>query len=652
MLNRLSILNTKIILLVFITMGQASGATVTSFKENVVHLRKSSGESLSRGDKVCIKNNDSNALSCGEITKNFARSAKARFKNTRGLKRGQRARKPVIVSNSRQSISCQPPKIQMVIPTRSFVRINQGSRCGIAYGQKLCFYGNNRLLSCGKVTLVGSDAANVAIPARKVKKLQIGHIAKASSNTQLSRPKEKASKGDFGESFFNINQGMASILKKDKKEKIKEKHVYFGGYFKEGLAYGDYTANGERLSDEYQRRRDFKKIRSTLNLGLDLNFSKTLKARFEVNGWYDYVYQYRGKENFENATIKAYETDLDIRDGYFEQTISPKLSVKVGRQIIAWGESDFSQIADIPNPRDQLEVGLVDVEDSRLSVFASKISHVKKQSETNLVLVHEMRGNRLPAEGSDFDPFGDARDVIVFEGPKKQRDSLENTEIFLRYKRIFNGGQIALVAGEHFDDDAHLTLSQFESDGEVTLTTAHLTYKRIRTLAAAANKTSGSTLYKAETGINLGRSLSRKDVLEQINSDPSGQSLVITESKNTLEGMIGLEYSGITDLMIVVEAVNERVLDHKETLFQNRDEGRLNTLLSYEIDEGQTEFDLSWTHLNRGEGEVYRLSATFDIMDNLEMDLGYLDFEFTEEASTLQKYNDQDRYFANLKLSF
>ena len=438
---------------------EAEAGTVVQVKNSsqTAVVRKLSTEpGFRQGNTICFYKGFS-IKTCGQVKGKVRGTSKVlvKVRHPRKVRRGYLAKG--LTSYQRNMISCNGAvRIQRIIRANSFVTINRGRQCGLRSGQRLCFYGNNRKQACGRIAKTSAYKSMVKVNSNRIRLLEAGYVARTENNQNIqsiqrqSQQRQfqsgsqqvvrKGNKGDFGEKFFSINRGMASVLKEEKNS-FDTKPYYLGGYIKEDFAYA-YEKEDKELT----------KIKTTLNLGLDLNFSPKLKGRFEVNYWYDHIYAHKGEENYSKETLDAYQRDLDLRDGYIEGEFTPKLKFKVGRQIVAWGESEFSQISDIVNPRDQLELGLVDVEDSRLAVTASKFTLTKGSLETNLVTVHEMRPNRIAPRGSDFDPLGPIRDIVEF-GPRRiPENSIDNTELFLRFSKVFNGGQMALVLGDHFDD--------------------------------------------------------------------------------------------------------------------------------------------------------------------------------------------------------
>ncbi len=176
-------------------------------------------------------------------------------------------------------------------------------------------------------------------------------------------------------------------MKVEEADPASSQTIEVGGFVREDLAYSIHAPE-ERF--EFTRRDPhFTKIRTTLNLSLEVPLSTSWKTKISINGFHDDYYRQAGRETFAEETITTCETELELRDTFVEDPLSSNLWLKFGRQIIVWGEADSVQIVDQVNPRDSRELGHVDIEDSRLPIWSTKISYTFGDWEWNGVVLHE-----------------------------------------------------------------------------------------------------------------------------------------------------------------------------------------------------------------------------------------------------------------------
>lgn len=460
--------------------------------------------------------------------------------------------------------------------------------------------------------------------------------------------------------------------------KVDRSSIESGVYEKQLLTFTGFFEEEIDYSHAHEDP-DFSKIRSVLNLNLDFRFSDEWRAAANWNGFYDYSYTYRGRDEFTEETLETYETESEIRDFHIDGGLTDWMRLKIGRQIIAWGVSESSQLLDMANPRDMRELGMVDLEDSRLHVAATKFSFLFGGYELNAVAIHEMRGNKLPAKGSEFDLFTDLRgsSFMTIEEEEVPENSAENTEYLLRLFKPFNGGDFSIVWADVYDDAIY---ADFESlsiqytfymppipPEVVPLLTLQPRHKRIKTYGFAGNLVSGSWLFKGEIAQKEGKALLRNDIdaqMQKVLQDSAllGKTLVTYDEeseiiqtwseKDITQGMIGLEYSGITNLTVTLEAAIEKINDYEDNLDAKETTGQLAMIVSHSAMNQLLDTQFFWIHFTDNNGDVYRFNIGYDVIDALNVSGGMIFYEASDEEGTVYPYRNNDRVFAALKYSF
>ncbi len=430
-----------------------------------------------------------------------------------------------------------------------------------------------------------------------------------------------------------------------------ESAATFGGFVKEEVDY----------SHAYDDP-DFSKIKSTLNLNLDWKIASDWKAKINWNGFYDYSYSYRGRDEFTDETLETYESESEFREVYVDGGINNWFRIKIGRQFIAWGQSESSQITDVANPRDLREIGMVDLEDSRVPVAATKLSFLFGSVELNAVAIHEIRGNKVPSVGSEFDLLQNIRGPgVVIEEEEIPESKAENTEYLVRLFKTFNGGDFGVMWADIYDDYAHMEFRELVVNLPNYVLTLVPQHKRIKTYGFSANMVSDSWLFKTEMARKLGVAVARKDTEAQLKVVAGAGNATYNEDtqiiktwseKNTYSGMIGVEYSGIQDMTISVEAVGERIEEYEENLSSKETTAQAVLIVSYSALHDTFDSQLFWIHFTDNNGDVYRLNLEYDIIDALSVSGGFIAYEADDEDATVYNYRKNDRVFVSLKYSF
>jgi hypothetical protein len=404
---------------------------------------------------------------------------------------------------------------------------------------------------------------------------------------------ERFDDGDSGEGFDDEDGGGFDTVSVDldgiKSSSSEGELFVISGFAKEEL---DYSHAWEDP--------DISKIRTTLNLTLDLNLPADWKVKLNVNGFYDYAYSYLGRDKFTDETLESSESESEIRDFYLDGSPTTWLNLRIGRQIIAWGESEAMQVTDMANPRDLRELGMVDIEDARLPVVATKLSLLLDSWQVNFVAIHEIRGNKMAGAGSEFDALSEMRSAFTVEDEAVPESETGNTEYLLRVFKSFNGGDVGLFWADVYDDSFYMELTQLALTGpqpQMSMTPRH---NRIQSVGLSGNIVSGSWLFKAEAAQKSKMALMRNstDIQTQLlQARPTLQAAAIAsgnpifseghipidvwDEKTVQQLVLGLEYQGLEDMTVSLEAGGEQILDYEENLRSGEVKAQVSQIQKY-----------------------------------------------------------------------
>ena len=258
----------------------------------------------------------------------------------------------------------------------------------------------------------------------------------------------------------------------------------------------------------------------------------------------------------------------------------------------------------------------------------SKLTHHRGPWTLSATVVHEPRYNKTAVPGSDFFALN-----IALPPEQKPSRTFDNQEIGLALDGVFNGWDLALYAADFFDDQSHVAL-----DGD-TLARKHA---RLRMLGLAVDLASGNWLWKTETAYTDGF---------EFGGAPG-------EQFDRLDILIGVEFSGLTDTTISLEAVNRRLLDFDERLSEAPEDGRRTDFQSALrlnrrfLNETLDLTFLALTHdLDGSNGAVQRLQASYDFNDSLTATGGLINY-LNGDKLGFSTVGDNDRLFAELVFHF
>ncbi len=374
-------------------------------------------------------------------------------------------------------------------------------------------------------------------------------------------------------------------------------------------------------------QRGFSKLRTSGALDADMKLGGGWVGRLGGKAFYDAIYSLRGRQEYSDQVLDEYEDEWQITEAYVQGSLADNLDVKLGRQIVVWGKSDNIRVADILNPLDIREPGLVDIRDLRLPVAMSKVDYYLGDWNVSGIISHELRFHKVPVFGNDFYPGPIA-------APSEEGYSVgwDNQEFALAGNGIFQGWDLSFYGGYLYDDQSHL---EMVSNGPV------LTHSRIGMLGSALNIARGNWLLKGEAAYLDGLEYS-----------------IDVGKKNRLDGLLGLEYQGFAETVISLEVVNRHIMAFDESLeqapvYERQDEFQHVLRISRDLyhDTLQLTALFSTYGVTGNGGAFQRVTAVYDWTDALTLTVGLITYQDGDKA-LYQDISDNDRLFCELRCAF
>jgi len=448
---------------------------------------------------------------------------------------------------------------------------------------------------------------------------------------------------DFEESdtFPELDPGITSMedteFNKDNPEDSLSR-LSLGGFLKFRTEYG-YNRDHKKLS----------RVETALFLESDYKINDNLKFRGTLNAFYDFAYGIESRDEFLQETLDDNEYDVVIKELFLDGKLSNRLSIKAGRQVVVFGESEYARILDVINPRDLTRPGLISIEDARLPVGVIRLSYFSDNWLFDAATTHEHPGSDINGAGSDFDYYASIRRPgITILNEKRGKSGFRSPGFALRAKKSFNGGDISFVAANTYDDQPYLTIKALTASGLVL----QPRYDKYRTLGMSGNLVKGPILFKFEGAFQNKIKLMRNDILKKINANVPFAEIKTTRESDRIALMTGIEYTGITNLRINFEVETTHILDYEHYLSDEQNEYRAYTQATYSMMHNTLEFEMLWVYFHPGDGNILRLTTEYDLFDGLSILAGAAFYQSRSDASTIFPYNNQDRIFLQMKYSF
>jgi hypothetical protein len=374
--------------------------------------------------------------------------------------------------------------------------------------------------------------------------------------------------------------------------------------------------------------RDLSMLRTTASLGADFKYD-TWRARISGHGFYDGVYSVQGREQYTGKLLDEYEQELEFDEVYISTSLTDTLDVKLGRQVVVWGKADNVRVTDILNPLDNRIPGMVDIKYRRLPVTMSKLDYYTGNWSLNGLILHEVRFDKQPVFNSDFFPGTTPAPAEAIPADF----TVDNQQYGLALNGIFSGWDLSLYQAWVYDNRAHLS-----TDGE----SPQLVHNRVSMTGFTTNMAHGNWLFKAE------------------GAWWSGLEFAATDDKTftRIDLMAGVEYTGFSETVLSLEAVNRHLVHFDQRLEKAPDYS--------EQDQQQTVFMATRDFLNDtltakllcslfgsfgDDGAFERLQLDYDLDDHSTITGGIILYQ-DGDAYAFSEVEDNDRIFLEYSYAF
>ncbi len=349
---------------------------------------------------------------------------------------------------------------------------------------------------------------------------------------------------------------------------------------------------------------------------------------------YDFAYEINGRDQYTDSVLDTYESDEEIGELWLQGSLTPNLDLKVGRQILVWGQSDHLRVNDVINPADLREPGLVDIETLRRPVGMVKGDYYRGPWRWSLLLIPENRPNLTAPCGSEYSLAGVATqascdaDAVPVDSLS---DGFSDAEIALSAMGRFSGWDLSLYGGR---------LNNNTPYKDRTGSTEIMRNARVNHLGAALNIAAGSWLWKGEVALI--------DGLRYFNAGSS--------EKSRLDLLVGGEYRGIADTTLSFEVLRRHINSYDTALAAATDyvdENSWQSVFAYTQDLQNDTLHLKGVLLRNGsgldEGGYLRLSAQYDLDDAWSATGGGI---WYDAARYPPNWGDNDRLFVEVRRDF
>ena len=331
------------------------------------------------------------------------------------------------------------------------------------------------------------------------------------------------------------------------------------------------------------------------------------------------------------------EKEVEFRELYLEGILFKNLDVKIGKQIIVWGVANSLRVVDVLNPTDNRELGMVDLEDSRIPINMTRLDYFLGDIKLEFVAVHEIKFNKSAPYGSDFNPSNQILYEVIPES------NAENTEYGLAIAGTFSGWDLSLHWADYFSDNAYYKIGSISVvPGIGVIPKYELHHSRMNMIGITFSIPFGNLLLKAETA--------RLEGIEV--------SLFPEKSFSRLDSLFGIEYSGFTETSISIELglqhlndFDPRLQDIPESMLEDNYVTSLNFVKNYLNNSVNLTLSAMMVGQRGQQGGVNQASLKHEIFDSFYVKGGMIVYQ-PGKSEFFKSLNRNDRFFSEIRYSF
>lgn len=327
------------------------------------------------------------------------------------------------------------------------------------------------------------------------------------------------------------------------------------------------------------------------------------------------------------------ETGIELREAYMEY-IAAKWDMRIGRQIITWGNADGLRITDIICPADYTEYITRDFDDIRIPVDAFNFRYLPGFADFQLIWLPLFEPSILPSGDNPWAVSSSSYKNAVIKDAEKPEQKLSNSEIAAKVSFYLSGVDLAF-SGFYTWDDTPIYHTSVSND--TTFITPE--YHRLKYLGLEINKPFGGFVIRSEAAYYKGKYF-------QDASSNDG-----TKRKDLLKAMIGLDWYPGNDWNVSAQFANDFVMNYEKGLTEDKNTPIATLNVSKKLFRQTVEIS-NLLYFGFNENDLYdRLEIDYAFTDELHFS-GGMDIFQGNDSGDFGIYRDNSQLWFKAKYSF
>lgn len=330
-----------------------------------------------------------------------------------------------------------------------------------------------------------------------------------------------------------------------------------------------------------------------------------------------------------NHTLKD-ESGVSIHEAYIDY-VGPSWDVRLGRQIIIWGNADGVRITDNISPSDLSEYISRDFDEIRMAVDAVKLRITGDKGTGELIYIPFFRQGISPDEDS---PWALGKSDSDTTGNSKPRKNIENGELGAKYALFLPGVDMALSYFYTWNDFPYYTCTRDTGSCQATSP-----FHRLHIFGLEFSRPCNDFVFRGEAAFFHG-----KRYLSKIENSPLTQ-------RDQIKWLLGIDWSPGNNWSLSFQGTEDRILDYPTNIQQREHSTMITANISKKL--FREKLTLSGMHyLNLNEKDsLTRLSSEYQVSDGFSLFFGSDIFK-GEKTGNFGKYKENTQVWLKAKYSF
>lgn len=326
---------------------------------------------------------------------------------------------------------------------------------------------------------------------------------------------------------------------------------------------------------------------------------------------------------------RGHNQTLRLRDAFFDVVFDSGTWLRLGNQVLAWGEAEGLTITDVFSTTDQRQPGQAELKDIRQPVPALMVRKPITDTFSASIIVTDHAGhNRYADAGEPFDFFTTLR-TAGFSA--RTRNPENSREYGVRVSWRLNGSDLHWVSARVNRNDLSLEAVN------PTIRSITLGQQRLTVHGISANRALGNWLLKGEAGYWSDVPMAATDAWVPVRQTRS---------------MAGAEYAGFDQWTLSAELNHIRREDKPENTATDKSEWGYVLRVTHNAFNNRLHNQWWAIHSAELDGTITRWNLLYSVTDRLKAGLDLTAYHIGNQSSLLHPFRHHDSVNVSLTYHF